>query len=90
MLEQVADLARAAAEAAKPKLEQAVDFARDHEDELKRAGQTAARTALSHSVPPILRPIAADLVDELTNEDSALDGEGSEDSTGKQEPASPP
>lgn len=59
--ERLAQKARAAAEAARPHVERvgrdAVRYARDHEDELKRAARVGAEFTARNAIPLPLRPV---------------------------------
>lgn len=64
-VERAAERARAAAETALPRIEQAatraangaVEFAKAHEDEIRRVAETGARVAADRVVHPALRPL---------------------------------
>lgn len=81
--ERLAQKARAAADAARPHVEragrEAIQYARDHEDEIKRAALTGAEFTARRAVPLPLRPIVNAVEDERRRRPPLRDDRAPED-----------
>jgi hypothetical protein len=81
--ERLAQKARAAADAARPHVERAgrdaIQYARDHEDEIKRAALTGAEFTARRAVPLPLRPIVSAVEDEHRRRPPLRDDRAPED-----------
>ena len=84
-VERLARGAKAAADAAIPHIERAakdaVDYARDHQDQIKGAAGKAGRVAARGVTPAPLRPALDAFEEELTGQKDSEDSEADSDET---------
>jgi len=77
---------QAAARAAAPAAGKAMEFVREHEDELKRAGAAGARALARRATPPVLRPVISAMESELGRPDGDTPVDDEDDRNREGEP----